>query len=38
MKIIAQNLWVKSQDFPYLGLNIGTRMTIIRLKNNELII
>ena len=38
MKKLAENLWVIQQPFKYLGLSVGTRMTIIRLENQELLI
>jgi hypothetical protein len=38
IKKIAQNIWVKEQPLKYWGLEVGTRMTIIRLSNGELII
>jgi hypothetical protein len=36
LKQITSNIWVKEQPLKYLGLEVGTRMTIIRLANEEL--
>lgn len=36
LREIAPELWVAEQPFKYFGLNVGTRMTVIRLKNREL--
>lgn len=38
LREIARNLWVAEQPLKYLGLSVGTRMTVIRLKNGELVI
>ena len=38
LRKIAKNLWVAEQPFKYFGLNVGTRMTVILLKNGELIV
>jgi hypothetical protein len=38
LREIDKNIWVAEQPFKYLGLEVGTRMTIIRLLNGELII
>jgi hypothetical protein len=38
LRAIEQNIWVGEQRLKYLGLNVGTRMTIIRLVNGELIV
>lgn len=35
---IDTNIWVAEQKLKYLGLEVGTRMTIIRLKNGELVV
>jgi Domain of unknown function (DUF4336) len=35
---IDKNLWVAEQPLKYFGLSVGTRMTIIRLNNGELIV
>lgn len=35
---IDKNIWVAEQPFKYFGLEVGTRMTVIRLINDELII
>jgi hypothetical protein len=34
---IASNLWVVEQPFKYFGLEVGTRMTIIRLSRGDLV-
>lgn len=36
LKLITSNIWVKEQPLKYCGLEVGTRMTIIRLANNQL--
>jgi hypothetical protein len=38
LREIARNLWVAEQPLKYFGLSVGTRMTVIRLKNDELVI
>ncbi len=38
LKKIDKNLWVAEQPLKYFGLSVGTRMTIIRLKNGELVV
>jgi Domain of unknown function (DUF4336) len=38
LREIDQNIWVAEQPFKYFGLEVGTRMTVIRLLNGELII
>ena len=35
---IARQLWVAQQPFKYLGLEVGTRMTVIRLEDNSLVL
>mgnify|MGYP000657422036 CR=1 FL=1 len=37
LKEIDKNIWVCEQPFKYLGVNVGTRMTLIRLVSGELI-
>lgn len=37
LKEIDKNIWVCEQPLKYLGLNVGTRMTLIRLVTGELI-
>ncbi|MEM9137805.1 MAG: DUF4336 domain-containing protein [Cyanobacteria bacterium P01_F01_bin.42] len=34
----AENLWTASQPQSFMGLEIGTRMTVVRLKNQDLIL
>ncbi|NES70491.1 MAG: DUF4336 domain-containing protein, partial [Okeania sp. SIO2D1] len=36
LRKIDSNIWVAEQPFRFLGLDIGIRMTVISLKNNEL--
>jgi hypothetical protein len=38
LKQIDSDIWVAKQPLQYFGLNIGTRMTVIRLANNELVV
>ena len=38
LKEVDTNIWVAQQNLNYLGLEVGTRMTIIRLKNGELVV
>ncbi|MEA5450029.1 DUF4336 domain-containing protein [Leptolyngbya sp. CCNP1308] len=38
LRAIDRNLWVAEQPLRYFGLSIGTRMTVIRLARNELVI
>ena len=38
LRQIDSDIWVAEQPLRYLGLSIGTRMTIIRLANRELIV
>ncbi len=36
LREIDTNIWVAEQPLRYFGLNVGTRMTVIRLANKEL--
>jgi len=38
LRKIDKNIWVSEQQFKFLGLEVGTRMTVIRLGNGELIV
>lgn len=38
LREIDKNIWVAEQPLKYLGLNVGTRMTLIRLISGELIV
>lgn len=38
LRAIGRDLWVAEQPLRYFGLSIGTRMTIIRLASNELVV
>jgi len=38
LREIDKNIWVGEQPLKYLGLDVGTRMTVIRLTTNELIV
>lgn len=35
---ISENLWTTSQPLRFLCLNVGTRMTIVRLSNHDLVL
>lgn len=37
LKQIDNNLWIAEQPFKYFGLSVGTRMTLIKLDNGELV-
>ncbi|MEO0768202.1 MAG: DUF4336 domain-containing protein [Cyanobacteria bacterium J06649_4] len=36
LESVAPDLWTASQPFKYLGLNVGTRMTVVRLNDQKL--
>lgn len=38
LREIDKDIWVGEQPLKYFGLDVGTRMTVIRLKNGELVI
>ena len=38
LREIDKNIWVAEQSFKYLGLDVGTRMTLICLVTGELIV
>lgn len=38
LKELDKNIWVASQPFALMGVNLGTRMTIVRLENDELLV
>lgn len=38
LRAIDTNLWVAEQPLRYLGLSVGTRMTVIRLKTGDLVL
>ncbi|WP_035990965.1 DUF4336 domain-containing protein [Leptolyngbya sp. KIOST-1] len=38
LRATDQNLWVAEQPFRYFGLGIGTRMTVVRLGSDELVV
>ena len=38
LKEVDTNIWVAEQKLKYLGLQVGTRMTIIRLNNGVLVV
>ncbi|BAZ14066.1 hypothetical protein NIES4071_59060 [Calothrix sp. NIES-4071] len=38
LREIDNNLWVAEQPFKYWGLEVGARMTVIRLISGELIV
>lgn len=38
LKKIDNNIWVTEQPFKYWGLDVGTRMTVVRLLTGELVV
>ena len=38
LREIDRDIWVAEQPLRYFGLNVGTRMTVIRLENRELLV
>jgi len=38
LKEVDTSIWVAEQKLKYWGLEVGTRMTVIRLKNGEIIV
>jgi len=36
LRELDRDIWVAEQPLRYFGLNVGTRMTIIRLSQGEL--
>lgn len=38
LRELAPDLWIAEQPFQYWGLDVGTRMTIIRLQSGELVV
>ena len=38
LQSVAKDIWVVSKDHRFIGVNLGARMTIIRLENGELIL
>lgn len=38
LREIEQDIWVADKPLRYLGLSIGTRMTVIRLANQDLVV
>lgn len=38
LKKITSNIWVKEQPLRYLGLEVGTKLTIIRLSDDKLVL
>jgi hypothetical protein len=38
LREIDSNIWTAEQPFRYFGLSVGTRMTVIRLANDELVV
>ena len=38
LKEIDRNLWVAEQEQKFMGLSVGTRMTVIRLTDNSLLL
>ncbi|MBV6624945.1 MAG: DUF4336 domain-containing protein [Rivularia sp. (in: Bacteria)] len=38
LKKVDRNIWVAEQKLKYWGLEVGTRMTVIRLKSGEIVV
>ncbi|MBD2056732.1 DUF4336 domain-containing protein [Oculatella sp. FACHB-28] len=38
LREIDEEIWVAEQPLRYLGLSVGTRMTVVRLANRELVV
>lgn len=38
LRELDRNIWVAEQPLSYLGLSVGTRMTIVRLESDELLV
>jgi hypothetical protein len=38
LRQLAQDLWVAEQPLKYFGLEVGTRMTVVRLQGNQLMV
>jgi hypothetical protein len=38
LRQIDEEIWVAEQPLRYLGLSVGTRMTVVRLENHELVV
>jgi hypothetical protein len=38
LREVDNNIWVAEKPLKYFGLNVGTRMTVIRLTNGELVV
>jgi hypothetical protein len=38
LREIDQDIWVAEQPLRYFGLSVGTRMTVIRLANHDLVV
>lgn len=38
LEAVTQSIWVAQQSLRYMGLSIGTRMTVIRMANQKLIV
>lgn len=38
LKEVDTNIWVAEQRLKYWGLEVGTKMTVIRLKNGEIVV
>ncbi len=38
LRKLDENIWVAEQPLKYFGLNVGTRMTVIRLGNGDLVV
>lgn len=38
LRQIDRHLWVAEQPFKFLGLEVGTRLTVIKLSDNSLVL
>lgn len=38
LTLLAPNLWIFDQPHKFLGIQIGTRMTIVRLETGDLFV
>ncbi len=38
LRQVERNIWVKEQPLKYWGIEVGTRMTVIRLSGNRILL
>lgn len=38
LRQVSYNLWVAEQPLRFFGLEVGTRMTVVKLSNNFLVL